>query len=85
MARMQEADETIIQLVKTCMSQLPTSLTTQLQVVAKGQPAPALGQPGVPTMQVIVAHLLLPLGAPNQWGPATADQNPAVVPQNRLP
>jgi len=53
--------------------------------VAKGQPAPALGQQGVPTAQVIVPTLLLPLGAPIQWGPATADPNPAPVPPNMVP
>jgi len=57
----------------------------QLQVVAKGQPAPALGQPGVTTAQVIVPPLLLPLGAPIQWDLATGDPNPAPVPQNALP
>jgi len=76
-ARMREADEGIVQLVKDCMSKLTTTMNQQLQVVAKGQPAPALGQPGVPTAQVIVPPLLLPLGAPIQWGPATADPNPA--------
>jgi len=72
-ARMRAADEAIVQLVKDCMSKLTTTMNTQLQVVAKGQPAPALGQPGVPTAQVIVPLLLLPLGAPIQWGLATAD------------
>jgi len=32
-----------------------------------------------------VPPLLLPLGAPIQWGLATADPNPAPVPQNALP
>jgi len=67
------------------MSKLTTSMNKQLQVVAKGQPAPTLGQPGVPTVQVSVPPLLLPLGAPIQWGLATADPNPAPVPQNTLP
>jgi len=84
-ARMREADEAIVQLVKDCVSQLTTTTNEQLQVVAKGQPAPALGQPGVPTAQVIVPPLLQPLGAPIQWGLATADPNPALVPQNALP
>ena len=53
--------------------------------MAKGQPVPALGQPGVPTAQVTVPPLLLPLGAPIQWGPATAEPNAAPVPQNSLP
>jgi len=84
-ARMREADEAIVQLVKDCMSKLTTTMNKQLQVVAKGQPAPALGQPGVPTAQVIVTPLLLPLGAPIQGDLATADPNPAPVPQNALP
>jgi len=84
-ALMREADEAIVQPVKDCMSKLTTTMTKQLQVVTKAQPAPALGQPGVPTAQVIVPPLLLPLGAPIQWGPATADPNPAPVPQNALP
>jgi len=83
-ARMREADEEIIQLVKDCMSKLTTTMNKQLQVVAKGQPAPALGQPGVPTAQAIVLPLLLPLGAPIQWGLATGAPNPAPVPQNAL-
>jgi len=48
MARMREADEAIVQLVKHCMSKLTTTTNKQFQVVAKGQPAPAVGQPGVP-------------------------------------
>jgi len=63
------------------MSRLTTTMNKQLQVVAKGQPAPALGQQGVPTAQVIVPPLLLPLGAPIQWGLATADPNPAPFPK----
>jgi len=84
-ALMREANEAIVQLVKDCMSKLTTTMNKQLQVVAKGQPAPALGQPGVPTIQVIVPPQLLPLGAPIQWGPATADPNAAPIPQNGLP
>jgi len=56
-ARMWEASEAIVQLIKYCMSKLTTTRNKQLQVVAKGQPAPALGQPGVPTAQVIVPPL----------------------------
>jgi len=84
-ASMREADEAIVQLVKDCMSKWTTTMNKQLQVVAKGQPAPVLGQPGVPTAQVIVPPLLLPLGGPIQWGLATTDPNPAPVPQNALP
>jgi len=84
-ARMQEADEAIVQLVKDTMIKLTTTMNKQLQVVAKGQPARALGQPGVATAQVIVPPLLLPLGAPIQWSLAKADANPAPVPQNPLP
>ena len=67
-ARIREADEAIFQLVKDCMSKLTTTMNKQLQVVAKGQPAPALGQPGVPTAHVIVPPLLLPLGPPDSMG-----------------
>jgi len=42
-ARMQEADKTIVQLVQDCMSKLTTTMNKQLQVVATGQPAPELG------------------------------------------
>jgi len=66
MARLREADEAIVQLVKDCMSKLTTTMNKQLHLVAKGPPAPTLGQPGVPTAQVIVPPLLLPLGAPIQ-------------------
>jgi len=65
-ARMRPADEAMVQLVKDCMSKLKTTMNKQLQVVATGQPAPALGKPGVPTTQVIVPPLVLPLGAPIQ-------------------
>jgi len=53
MACIREADEAIVQLVKDSMSKLTTTMNKQLQVVAKGQPAPALGQPGVSIEQVI--------------------------------
>jgi len=76
-ARMLKADEAIVQVVKDCMSKLTSTMNKQLQVVAKGQPAPALGQPGVPTAQVIVPPLLRPLGASIQWGPVRPDPNPA--------
>ena len=80
----QEADEVIVQLVKACLSHLTTTMNKQLQVVAKAQPAPALGQPGIPPGQVIVPQLLLPVGAPIQWGPATANPNSALIHQNTL-
>jgi len=80
-AHRREAHEAIIELVKDCMSRLITTMKKQVRVVAKAPPAPALGQPGVPTAQVIVPPLLLPLGAPIQWGLATADPNPAPVPK----
>jgi len=83
-ASMREADEAIVQLVKDCMSKLTTTMNKELQVVAKGLPAPALGQPGVPTAQVIVPQLVLPQGAPIQWGLATPDLNPPPIPQNAL-
>jgi len=84
MSRMREADEAIVQLVKDCMSKWTTTMNKQLQVVAKGQPAPALGQPGVPTAQVIVPLLRLPQGASIQWVPSMAQPNQAPVPQNAL-
>jgi len=84
-ARMWEANEAIVQLVKDCMSKWTTTMNKQLLVVAKGQPAPALGQPGVPTTQGIVPPLLQPLRVPIHSGPATADPNPAPFPQNALP
>jgi len=83
-ALMREADEAIIQLVEHCMSKLTTTMNKQVQIVAKGQPAPALGQPGVPTTQVIVPPLLLPPGVSIPWGPGTAAPNPAPVRQNAL-
>jgi len=83
-AGMREADKAIVQLVNDCISKLTTTMNKPLQVVAKGQPAPALGQPGGPTTQVIVPRLLLPLGVPIQLGLATADPNSAPVPQNAL-
>jgi len=83
--RMREADEAIVQLVKDGMSKLTTTMNKQLQVVAKSQPAPALGHPGVPTAQVIVPPLRLPMGAPIRWGLATADPNRGPVSQNALP
>jgi len=67
------------------MSKLTTTMNKKLQVVAKSQPAPALGQAGVPTAQVIVPPLLRPLGTLIQWGLATANPNPAPVPQNARP
>ena len=79
-----EANEAIVQLVKHCMSKLTTTMKKQPRVVAKGQPAPALRQPGVPTAQVIVPPVLLPLSPSIQWGVATADPNPAPVPQKPL-
>jgi len=71
MACMQEADELIVQLVNDCMSKVTTTENKQLQIVAKGEPVAGLGQPGVPTVYMIVPPLLLLLSAPIQWGPAT--------------
>jgi len=65
-AHMRAAHEAIVQLVKDCMSKLIITMNKPLQVVAKGHPAPALGQPGVPTAQLILPPLLLPLGTPIQ-------------------
>jgi len=65
-ARISGANEAIIQLVKGSMSRLATTMKEHLDFVAKGQPAPALGQPGVPSAQVIVLRLLLPLASPIQ-------------------
>ena len=63
-ARMREADEANVQLVKDSISKLTTTMKKELQVVAKGQLAPDLVLLGVPTAQVIVPPVLLPLGAP---------------------
>jgi len=63
-ARRWEADEAIVHLVKNCIIKLTTTMSKQLLVVAKGQPAAALGEPGVPTVQVIIPPLLPSLGAP---------------------
>jgi len=65
-ARMWEADEVNVPLVKNWMSMLTTTINMQLEVVAKGHPAPTLGQAGVPTAEVIVPQLLQPLGPPIQ-------------------
>jgi len=65
-ARVRDADEAIVQLVKNCISKLTTTMNKQVQVVANDQPGPALGQPGVHTAQEIVPPLLPPLGAPIQ-------------------
>jgi len=83
-ARMWEANEAIVQLVKECISKMTTTMNKQLQVVAKSQPAAALGQPGVPTAQGIIPALVLALGAPVQWCPAMADPNPGPVSQKGL-
>lgn len=79
MACIREANEAIVHLVKGGISELITTMNKQLQFVAQGQPASALGPPGLPTVQVIVLLLLLPLGSPIQWRPGTADPNPAPV------
>jgi len=42
-ARMRKDNDAIVQLVKDSMSKLTTSMNKQLQVLAKSQPAPALG------------------------------------------
>jgi len=84
-APMREADEAIVQLVRDSMSNLTTTMNKQLQVVAEGQPAPALGQLGVPTAHVIVPPLLVPLGTPIQWGLAMANPNRAPIQQKILP
>ena len=67
------------------MDKLTTTLNRRAQKVANGHVLGPIGQPGLPPAQLIVPVLLLPLGAPVQWGPATADPNPAPVPQNALP
>ena len=82
---MQQADERVVQLVKDCMDKLTTTLNRRAQKAANGHVLGPIGQPGLPPTQLIVPALLLPLGAPVQWGPATADPNPAPVPQNALP
>ena len=82
---MQQADEGIVQLVNDCIDKLITTMNRRAQKVANGQAVPPIGQPGVSPAQLNVSTLLLPPGAPAQWGPATADPNPAPVPQKALP
>ena len=82
---MQQADKGVVQLVKYCIDKLTTTLNRCAQKAANGHVLGPIGQPGLPPAQLIVPALLLPLGAPVQWGPATAVTNPASVPQNALP
>ena len=82
---MQQADEGIVQLVKDCMDKLITTMNRRAQKVANGQTVPLIGRLEVPPAQLNVSTLLLLPGAPAQWGPATADPNPASTPQNALP
>ena len=82
---MQQVDEGVVQLVKDCIDKLTTTLNWRSQKAANGHVLGPIGQPGLPPAQLIVPALLLPLGAPVQWGPTTADPNPAPVPQNALP
>ena len=82
---MQRADEGVVQLVKDCIDKLTTTLNRHAQKVANGQVLGPIGQPGLSPAQLIIPGLLLPPGAPAQWGPATADPNPAPVPQKALP
>ena len=82
---MQQSDEGIVQLVNNSIDKLITIMDRPAQKVANGQSVSPIGQPGVPSAQLNVSALLLLPGAPAQWGPATADPNPAPVPQNALP
>ena len=72
-------------LLKTGIEKLITRMNRRAQKVANGQAVSPIGQPGDPPEQLNVPVLLIPPGAPAQWGPATADPNPAPVPQNTLP
>ena len=83
--RVLEADEGTVPLFKDSMSKLTTTMNKQLKVVPRGRPARTLGQQRVPTVQVIVLQVLLPLRAATQWGPARADPNPAPVHKNSFP
>ena len=76
---MQEIDEGVIQLDKDCEKKLTNTLGKRVP----GAPPP--WDPGVLPAQVIVRGRILPLGAPAQWGPATAGQNAGLVPQNAPP
>ena len=69
-------DEGVVQLGKDCGRKLTNTLVKRLW----GPPLP--GTPGVPPAQVIVGGAILPLGAPAQWGPATAGLNAGLIPQN---
>ena len=59
MASMQEIDEAVLQLVKDSGKKLANTIRTNNHVPPPG--------PGVPTAQVIVRPMLLPLNAPPQW------------------
>jgi len=65
-ASMQEIDEAVLQLVKDCGKKLANTIRTNIQVPPRS--------PGVPTAQVIVRPMLVPLNAPPQcqWSIATA-------------
>ena len=63
---MQEIDEGVIQLVKHCSKKLTNTLGKRVP----GAPLPC--NPGVLPGQVFVRRTIPPLGAPAQWGPATA-------------
>ena len=76
---MQEINEGVVQLVKDCGKKLTSTLGKRV----RGAPRP--GNPGVLPAQVIVRRTILPLGAPAQWGPATAGPNAGLIPQNAPP
>ena len=82
---MLQADEGVVPLVKDCMEKLATTLNRRAPKAANGHVLGPNGQLGLPPAQLIVSALRLLLGAPVQWGPATAYPNPAPLPQNALP
>ena len=77
LAHLEDIHETVVHLVKDCVTKLFNIIKTQ-------GPAAAQGQPGVPFAQVIVPGILLSTNISAQWSLATAVPNVALVPQNAL-
>ena len=77
--RIQEVDETILQLIKDCGKRLTNTI--------KRPNKPFSPVPGVPPAQVAVLDMLLPANPPprSQWGLATAVQNAGAGPPNTPP
>jgi len=78
-AVMRQIDQPVVQLVKDCGVKLRTTVKNRSTGLAP------LGQNGVFYDQIMLSDRLLPLNAPDQWGPATTVPNPGPVPQNVPP